>query len=274
MKGEANTTYLVDNIRLFCQKADTSPNAVAKALGIPASTLYRIVDRDPARRHTPRIGTVTMLADYFGVSPRDLLYKKFDWDTPVHIANSASPGGRLSEAFAEPGGGIPVGAETLLSRQTPRGAVVPFFSRERPFTLEDYARIYEGVPFTDQRMGVARWLPMPPFPLDRRAASSLVAIEVTGDAMLPELADGDIVYCADIETQDGTAGTDRRGYRSGTLVLASTDGKRLTVRKLLVDDEGNRWLARLNREVPGERMAKAERVVGRAVAVARKTASS
>lgn len=59
-----------DNFVRLCNEAKTSPNAVAKKLGIPSGSVT-----DWKNGSIPRRGTLIKIADYFGVSVDYLLGK-------------------------------------------------------------------------------------------------------------------------------------------------------------------------------------------------------
>lgn len=243
--------FFAENISFLLQKADLTPNALSEKLGVDSATVYRWLD--PKIQSIPRSRTRVLVSQFFGVDAEKLINEKFTSDTPINIGSSVG-GKPIKRVSGEP---IP-----LMKNDWQLG-VLSFFDDDAAVSHEDFPACAQ------------KWLPAAP---DKTLnQDQLIAINATGNAMAPEIRDGDLVY---VEFDFFFEGKERPIYRDGDFVLAEPkkekNGEEIDktppiIRKLIYgDNEHDMWLKATNPDFPGAKFVKAHTVLGKVVAIFRK----
>ena len=248
------TNHFAENVSLLCKKADISVDQLAKRIGIVPSTLYRHVNPDPEKKEkpAPRTRTVVAVADYFDIPPKALLEEVLSDENLPLIKIKA--------------------AEQKEKETTVKAPLVPLVDTEFFFTFGSFI-----APLTDPGLrnsktlsGISaeKWIPAPPF--EDLSARDLTAVYVSGNAMFPLLADGDIAYVEMERSEDSpNEFADFQNVKNNDIVLAAPKDLVATlIRRIIVDETGRKWLIKENDNWPGEKMIECREVFGKVVSKA------
>ena len=230
------------NLSMLLTKSAMTPYALAKHLGTEPSTVYRWLDPEVNAR--PRSRTLVAIAQLFQVDPADLAYKRLsptDTDIPPDV-------------------GLPVPDKQEAKKP------IPFV--ELSSDLFTTWLMGEDISLASEGFGqvAKRWLP--PLPIEGIDQENLIAIKAIGDALAPDIKDGDLVYI------DFRFDGDCDPLPNGSFVLAdieSNDKNALPVlRKLIYGDSfKDMWLSSTNPDWPGTKLVHASIVYGRVVTIVR-----
>lgn len=254
------SSQLVKNLRFLMEKRMETANAVAVSSGIKASTLMRLLDGTSA---APRNSTLQALAVHFGVHPEKLLKADLSVEVEELVEHKS-----VSEPIS------------LLDEQE----VFQIYHWNEADTTESNSLYYRRL--SNNRT----WIPAPPdqelIDLIKEKSDDLLppifAFKVKGNAMLPRLNDGDIVYVRYTPT-DGFFDDEGhlRGFttpeevKSGDFVLAYVSKKdegtkktrgHMVVRQFCPGDAcESDYLLSTNPDWPGDRSLVCERIIGKVV---------
>lgn len=145
--------FVKNNLALLIARADTNPNALELATGVPQPTIHRILSGESK---DPRTSTIQPLADYFGVDASDLRHRNFAIE------------------------GIQRSMQNVMH--------APIGTRKIP--LVSYVQAGEWTETVDSYHpgDAASWIFT-----DQELSVSAFALEIKGDSMLPEFKPGDRV---------------------------------------------------------------------------------
>lgn len=232
------TNFFPKNVRYLRQKNGLSVYDLAKKLNVAPSTVYRLEDGPYLR---PQERTVMAVSNIFDVPYEYLLNTDIE-QYGLHSTPHKS------------------GAEPAIRKIN--GLPIPLVTSNAilitPFTLGDDV---EHTSEIDSDYGAKAWLP--PLPFEHSKEKKLVAFTMEGEALSPEIKDGDTVFI------DGVYGDEPVSPRTGQLVLAESQGN-VYIRKLMIGENNQQWLIATNSQWPGNRAIPCDRIHGVVVGLYRK----
>lgn len=223
--------FLAENLKFLRTHSGLSQLALARRIGCQSSTINRI--EDDTVRAQPRERTLLALAQLFNLSPEKLLNEKL----------TELPSGEQTQPLFEVGEPIPLIPKKGVYQKLLSGT-------------DDAMSVEEA----GEEIGTKTWLP--PLPFGDSKKRTLVAYVMEGEALAPDIKDGDVLYV------EGIFGEDPQP-RSGQVVIAESDEK-LYVRKLIRGDNDEQWLAATNPDWPGEKTLPCGRIYGAVVGLYRR----
>lgn len=239
--------FFASNVTKLLEKHNMSPFALSERLGVHSATVYRWLD--PEFLHLPRARTRVAVAEFFGIDPNALMNEDLQKSNMPQLPAMTS-----SVATAQ-----------KPERTTSAKAKIPLLKLSSDFFFaqelgEDF-ETQEGsiIPKADM------WLP--PLPYATIPHDNLIAVKAEGDALAPDIKDGDIVYLEFAFDPEFQA-------KHGDYVLAepkSDDKAPPTILRKLVkgDLKDQYWLTVTNPDWFGTRTVEGGRVYGRVVAIFR-----
>lgn len=239
--------FFTSNVLKLLEKHGMSPFALSERLGIHSSTVYRWLD--PEISFLPRARTRVAIAEFFGVDPNALMYEDIQTNDVPPLPNKTNP------AITPP----------KKERNFAVKTKIPLLNLSSDF----FFAAFFGEDFeTNDGNIVAKaeqWLP--PLPDTTIPHDNLIAVKAEGDALAPDIKDGDIVYLEFAFNPEFQA-------KHGDYVLAepkSDDKAPPTILRKLVkgDLKDQYWLTVTNPDWFGTRTVEGGRVYGRVVAIFR-----
>ena len=242
------------NLNELMSSKGISAYFLAKQIGVEYSTVFRWLDEKT--KSTPRGRTLVAIGSFFNIDPLRLLADNFSADeTKVEIAEKKSYKNKI------------VKGELIPLTKISQGLSVMSLLGENDIAINDG----EIAPPAEE------WLP--PVPDKDLRSSRLIAVKAVGEAMAPEINDGDIVYIEMDYFEDNKAVE----VHNNDIVLADPerpDGEKdkdfplyppPVIRKLVYgNDEHDLWLKATNPEWPGTKLLKGSCVLGKVVAIFRR----
>ena len=230
--------YFPKNVKYLRQKNGLSVYDLAKKLNVAPSTVYRLEDGPYLR---PQERTVMAVSNIFDVP----------YENPLDVA---------IEQLGSSTGPNKIGAP--LELQKVNGIPIPLITPQAvlitPFTLGDDV---EHTSEADKEYGAIKWLP--PLPFEHSKEKKLVAFMMEGEALSPEIKDGDTIFI------DGLYNDETLSPKTGQLVLAESQGG-VYIRKLMIGENNQQWLIATNPQWPGNRALPCDRIYGVVVGLYRK----
>lgn len=238
------TNYFAKNITMLLERANLTPHALSERLGIDSATVYRWLD--PKFNSVPRARTRITVAEYFGLDVNDLTERELSPNTPINPT--------------------PTDHGRPIKRVV--GDRVPFLTSPDYLVVANLMDDDVGVVPEDFTPSADKWLP--PCPDKAVDTGDLIALRMNGDAMAPEIRNGDLLYIDfDFAYRKATQ------FKSGDIVLGYhvTEEKEheAMVRQLLFGEtEKEYWLKALNPDWPQDkRLIRASYILGKVVAIFR-----
>lgn len=238
--------FFTYNIKTLMARTGISAYGLAKQLGINHSTVFRWLDEKT--ESVPRGRTLVAVASFFGVEPTQLVDAPYD-SNEVRINPNPQP---LA----------PKPAPVKVTKGLPIPLAKPCKGLSFAMLFDNDMAIEEG----DLVPKAEVWLP--PTPVELPHKNQIVAIRAIGEAMAPQICDGDIVYVA-FDTEGDVQ------FKNGDTVLAEPpsddrNGALPIIRKLVYgDSEKDKWLTTTNPDWPGTKTQRCETLIGKVVAIFR-----
>ena len=235
--------FFAKNLQMLLDKSGMSVYDLGPRIDADPSTIYRWLN--PTIGSIPRSRTRLAIASVFDVDPSEMLYR----DLTEASADGASAKKNPNTSYMScDKNSIPL----VEAKQNLRLAS----AFDTDFSLEPGKLIPNAID----------WIPgVPDRKLQRKRLAALVA---KGNAMAPTICNGDVVY---VEFEFGDK---RLPHSEGEIVLMEyeeNNGVSVGFRELAFgDSEEDRWGRATNPDWPKERMAKAQFIFGKVVAIFRK----
>lgn len=240
------TNFFAKNLQMLLDKTGMSVYDLAPRIGTSASTVYRWLD--PNFSYLPRSRTRVTISEVFGVDPVELVYSDMAGATEDPEGNKVE----RANVHRVIGDRVPLLFNTA--------------NLDIPHAFDDDISITKA----ELTPSAEKWLP--PCPDETIRSTDLIAIRMNGEAMAPEIRDGDLLY-VDFDFAFKPIPNE---YKSGDLVLANhwspQKKEEVLVRKLAYGDSTEEiWLKATNPDWPPEkRLVKGTMVLGKVVAIFRK----
>lgn len=240
------TNFFAKNLQMLLDKSGMSVYDLAPRIGTSASTVYRWLD--PNLSYLPRSRTRVTISEVFGVDPVELVY------TNMSGAAEGAEGNKAERA----------NIHSVLGERIPLLASTA--NLEIPHIFDDDISLTKA----ELTPSAEKWLP--PCPDEAVRSTDLIAIRMNGEAMAPEIRDGDLLY-VDFDFAFKPIPNE---YKSGDIVLANhfptPNKEEVLVRKLSYGDSPDEvWLKATNPDWPSEkRLVKGSLIFGKVVAIFRK----
>lgn len=227
--------FLADNITFLASQRGLSLITLAEKIGMDPSTLYRLTDNENVRQ--PRAKTLRVIADFFQVEPLDLLAK--DFREPPLVSNRSE---KLASLFG------PVATSQVQAPPTGVDSVLPPLININNADAFDPQFIDNHNPlFGSNGCDILQRVPTP----HGLSSDKVFALLMVGDAMTPDICDGDLVFVETLPT--ACKDKDLPETLCGRYVLAKikVDNRTvITVRKALKNDFGEIVLSYTNTKMP------------------------
>lgn len=223
--------FLADNITFLAGQRGLSLITLADKIGMDPSTLYRLADTENVRQ--PRAKTLRVIADFFQVEPFDLLTKDFR-EPPLVSSRSETMTGLF---------GPIEGTETQDLPTRANSASLPLIHIRDADVFDPQCVDNPNPLFGSNGCTTIQRVPTP-YGLD---SDKVFALFMVGDAMAPNIYDGDLVFIEALPT--ACKDKELPQILSGRYVLAKVkidNRTQVTVRKAFKNDFGEIVLSHTN----------------------------
>lgn len=226
------SNFFVQNMIALCAKHNLKLGKLAELVTektgrtLSSTTLTRLAKRGAAAN--PSDSTVAGVASVFKVAPEEMLHKELLPQVGKEVVIRKYEYKTIEEEKAE----------------EDRQKTVPLLTE---FDLSEVSRAF-GIWESNEHKNVTA-------PEGSTLSQDLIAFYAPSNALAPEIRKGFLVYATPMRT------IDEPELKDGSLVLAKTEGGEQVLRKLILDDVGNKWLVATNKNQPGSEPLKAEEIL-------------